>query len=227
MKNRVIKLGIFLAAALALLIMQACDGKDPQPQQKPEDQITISTLTTVSQENEEDIFHLDPSAFSVLQEEDGNYQLYTNQESSGYYYRVLGHDGILMDEGYLSWQFLGFEKITEDVLMLKTGSGGAQASVKLYDLGKRRVSCLLPNVLGFSDGLIAYFEVGDDGVCLVVQDAFDPSGCHYTFSDGSLTENVFFTTECGVAFESQNTAVKLTYPDADGSLITKTFSLAD
>ena len=216
----------FLLTTLFVLTMSACNREtDAYLRQQKETLTNPSWGTNTLRENSNTTKYLDSSAFPILLEESSNHQLFSDEQLSGYYYKVFDNSESILEEGFLSWRFFFFFQLDENILMMRTGSGGALSSVKLYDVEGGRISCLFPGFLGHSDYLIAYFDVDAQGVNLIIQDMFDTDRYYYKITDNSLTEKVFFTTECSAEFSHNNTFIKLTYPNGVGETASKTFPL--
>jgi len=117
------------------------------------------------------------STLDTLIETGDNYEIYTDEVQTGYYYRVKDSFGDLIDEGYHSGRGnFGFNS-ENSMLELEYGFGGPVWEKRYYDVKSGRVSRFFSKPLHSHDELVAYFTTkGEAGNwVLVIQNMFDPA----------------------------------------------------
>ena len=215
-----------LCGILMMLVMTACTtqkagdatSKNALPNQM---KTTADNKTEEKQKNE----YLQQSLFPILQEKGENYQVYTNDAHTGYYYVIFDSKDNVLDEGYCSWKFGDIACVADGVLRLTySTSGGALFNARYYDVEKGRVSRIYQMPLGVSSSLVAYFSGGTKGCRLRVQDIFDPSVYYREFQDETFSVSVFISQGSAI-FSDNNKSVTVTYPIQPEGTECKSFNL--
>lgn len=170
---------------------------------------------------------LDASLFTELVESGPNYEVYSDKQGHGYYYKINDNDGELITCGYGSWRFNGIDTVNDSLLMLSQNSGMALFSAQFIDVENGRISPVFSKPLGACSDLVAYFALDNDSnIILIVRDMFDINEFYCDFTDESFSTSVF-TTSCTAVFSSDQTSVTITYPTPQNGSeqMSKTFDL--
>lgn len=222
----------FILVVTLLFSLSACGNQPNNTTTEPQPTMDHSEPTNAHQVNANQAKggsgskeYLDSSLFPVLEEEGPNYQLYSSNMLGGYYYKIFDNHGDLIEDGFLTWRFLSIEMLDENILAVSTNAGMSLSSVKVYDVENRRVSAVLPSILGVSGDLYAYFTTDDQGIKLVVQDIFDAREYYYEIPDRCFTTDVYLVTTCTAEFDNENKNITVTYPTETGEMVSKTFPL--
>lgn len=196
MRNKHIILVIFTI----LLIIPGCGSSENISAKESQDRYNYS----------EDGFiwnYLD--TLNVIYESGANYEIFTDDDKTCFYYRVLDNIGSTIDEGYHDWRgSFSFEEIN-DMLVLNYGFGSSQWQQRYYDVESGRVSRFFQNPIQISNELVAYFTYMSDEIVLIIQNMFDPAIYHTeirrNFSDFVIKN------QCSAEFLEDNGKLKITY----------------
>ena len=169
--------------------------------------------------------YLDAGVFDVLYDEHPNYQLFSDEQLHGYYYKIIDNDGEVFDSGFLSWRFRDIALVAPNIVGVRTSSGGHLSSSKFYDCENQRVSRVFPNYLAISDELIAYFDTDGQSIVLRIENIFDKRLYSYAIADESFTVSIMTWAGNVAAFSDDQQSIIVTYPDESGNSISKEFSL--
>lgn len=168
--------------------------------------------------------YLQSSFYPNLHTKGEQYEVYTDNDGTGYYYIIYNIKQDIIDEGYCSWKFNAIEQ-KDNLLELSYGtSGGPFFNARYYDLENDRVSRLFAMPLATTTDLVAYFEHDDAGIKLVIQDIFDSSVYYKEIFDESFSTTVFSSRGSAV-FKEKNEQIIVTYPGVSGEIMSKTFEL--
>ena len=110
-------------------------------------------------------------------EKGDNYEIFSDEARTGYYYRVVDNYGSPIDYGYHDWRgSFGFNTICS-ILELEYGFGGPVWYRRYYDVSNGRVSRFFSKPVDTYGELVASYvdERNGDGFILVIQNMFDPS----------------------------------------------------
>ncbi len=148
-----------------------------------------------------------------------NYEIYTDDGQTGFYYVVKDKNGTRLDLGYHDSRG-SFDLVYENgLLVLDYGYGGNAWDERYYDISASRVSRFFPSPEAVSDKLVAYFVSESNGqIKLIVQDIFD-SSAYYKEIVRDFSGDVFKVHFSGEFFDN-NAKLKITYPvkDKEGSV---------
>lgn len=181
-------------------------------------------ITEGIEQNKHNVKFLQSSCFPNLYTKGEQYEVYTDNDGTGYYYIIYNIQQKIIDEGYCSWKFNAIEQ-KDNLLELSYGtSGGPIFNARYYDLENDRVSRLFTMPLATSKDLVSYFGTDETGIKLVVQNIFDSSAYYVEFYDKSFSASVFLTRGSAL-FTEENQQITVTYPTETGEMMAKTFEL--
>ena len=154
------------------------------------------------------------STLTILYKSGDNYEIYTDEGVTGFYYIVKDGHGELLDQGYHNWKGSFDLEYQNGLLVLDYGYGGNAWDERYYDISGGRVSRVFPSPEAVSDKLVAYFVSESDGqIKLIVQDIFD-SSVYYKEIVRDFSGDVYKVHFSG-EFLDNNTKLRITYPVKD------------
>lgn len=149
-------------------------------------------------------------AYDILLKKGDNYEVYTDEEQTGFHYLVTDNNGVLMDEGYHNWRGSFSFNAVGSILQLNYGYGSSLWDERYYDVATGRVSRFFPRPLQTCGETVAYFIITqNEEIILVVQNMFEPSHLYKEFrrdfSDAVIRGN------CEAEFLNDGCQLKVTY----------------
>lgn len=150
------------------------------------------------------------NTYDILFEKGNNYEVYTDEEQTGFHYFVMDNNGILMDEGYHNWRGSFSFNTVDNILQLNYGYGGNLWDERYYDVATGRVSRFFPRPLQTHGETVAYFAVTqNEEIILTVQNMFDPSHFYKEFRRNF--SDMVIRGECKAEFLNDGCQLKVTY----------------
>jgi hypothetical protein len=147
-------------------------------------------------------------------QQDENFEIFTDESCTGFFYYVKDNNGNVMDQGYHGWRgSFGLEFNQGGILMLEYGLGGtpSQWQRRYYDVSNGRVSRFFSKPMQTHDELVAYFtwKEEDGDLVLVIQNMFDPS-VYYKEVERDFSLYVY-TMPSTAEFLDNGTKLSITY----------------
>ena len=139
-----------------------------------------------------------------------NYEIFTNEAHSAYYYIIKSDNQDIIDIGYHNQRGSFDVFFRDNLLVLDYGWGGNSWHERYYDVSIGRVSRFFPRPISTANEFVAYFMITSSGhIALVVQNMFDPSEYYREF-ERNFSDFVFKDL-AAAEFISQNTQLKISY----------------
>ena len=214
---------VFAAISIMLFALNACVSESEDHTINQEMREKMSLTSNLDQDG--DVLNYF-STLDILLEKDNNYEIYTDEAHSAFFYIVRDNQENIIDLGYHSNRGSFGLEAQSKLLVMEYGNGGNSWFERYYDVSNGNVSRYFERPVIHTDSMVAYFRFDEasNNIILVVQDVFDASRYYREiYRDFSA---YVLKDQAEAVFGEDNTKIKISYwTNPDNEYVTEIIDL--